>query len=38
MLSLSSKIKKINYIVDVKEDQYIVYAIAPIGAMRKIKR
>lgn len=31
-LSLSSKIKKINYIVDVKEDEYIVYAIAHIGA------
>ncbi len=31
-LSLSSKLKKINYIVDVKKDEYIVYAIAPIGA------
>ena len=31
-LSLRSKIKKINYIVDVRDDEYIVYAIAPIGA------
>ena len=37
-LSLSSKIKKINYIVDVKEDQYIVYAIAPIGADEEDKK
>ena len=37
-LSLSSKIKKINYIVDVKEDGYIVYAIAPIGADEEDKK
>lgn len=37
-LSLPSKIKKINYIVDVKEDQYIVYAIAPIGADEEDKK
>ncbi len=37
-LSLSSKIKKINYIVDVKEDQYIVYAIAPIGTDEEDKK
>lgn len=30
-LSLSNKIKKINYIVDVKVDEYIVYAVVPIG-------
>lgn len=38
VLSLSSKIKKINYIVDVKEDEYIVYAISPIGADEEDKR
>lgn len=37
-LSLSSKIKKINYIVDVEEDEYIVYAIAPIGADEEDKK
>lgn len=37
-MSLSSKIKKINYIVDVKEDEYIVYAIAPIGADEEDKK
>lgn len=37
-LSLSSKIKKINYIIDVKEDEYIVYAIAPIGADEEDKK
>ena len=31
-LSIRSKLKKINYIIDVKEDEYIVYAISPIGA------
>lgn len=30
-LSLKSKLKKINYFVAVKEDEYIVYAISPIG-------
>lgn len=37
-LSLTSKIKKINYIVDVKEDEYIVYAIVPIGADEEDER
>ena len=31
-LSLKSKIKKVNYLIHVKEDEYIVYAISPIGA------
>lgn len=31
-LCLKGRIKKINYIVDVKEDEYIVYAISPLGA------
>ncbi len=31
-LSLKSKLKKINYLIHVKEDEYIVYAISPIGA------
>lgn len=31
-LLLSCKLKKINYIVDVYEDEYIVYAIAPNGS------
>lgn len=31
-LGLRGKLKKINYIIDVKEDEYLVYAIAPIGA------
>lgn len=31
-LCLKGKIKKINYIIDVKEDEYIVYAISPLGA------
>lgn len=31
-LSLKGKIKKINYIVDVKDDEYVVYAISPLGA------
>lgn len=31
-LSLKGKIKKINYIIDVKDDEYVVYAISPIGA------
>lgn len=30
-LSLKGRIKKINYIIDVKADEYIVYAISPIG-------
>lgn len=37
-LSLRSKIKKISYIVDVKESDYIVYAIAPIGADEEDKK
>ena len=35
MLSLSSTLKKIHYIIDVKEDDYIVYAIAPLGAEKE---
>lgn len=31
-LCLKGKIKKINYIIDVKEDEYIAYAISPLGA------
>lgn len=31
-LSLRGKIKKVNYVVKVKEDSYIVYAISPVGA------
>ena len=31
-LSLKSKLKNISYIVTVKEDDYIVYAVSPIGA------
>lgn len=31
-LCLKGRIKKVNYIVDVKEDEYIVYAISPLGA------
>lgn len=30
-LCLKGKIKKISYVVDVKEDEYIVYAISPLG-------
>lgn len=31
-LSLKGKIKKINYIIDVKDDEFVVYAISPLGA------
>lgn len=31
-LNLKGRIKKINYIVDVKDDEYVVYAISPLGA------
>jgi len=31
-LNLKSKLKKVNYLIHVKEDEYIVYAISPIGA------
>lgn len=31
-LSLKSKLKTVNYLIHVKEDEYIVYAISPIGA------
>ena len=31
-LSLKIKLKKVNYLIDVKEDEYIVYAISPLGA------
>ena len=37
-LSLSSKIRKINYIIDVSENRYIVYAVAPIGADKDDKK
>ncbi len=30
-LSIKGKIKKVRYLVDVKDDAYLVYAIAPIG-------
>lgn len=31
-LRLKGKLKKINYIVDIKDDEYLVYAISPLGA------
>lgn len=31
-LCIHSRLKKINYIVHVKQDEYLVYAISPIGA------
>ena len=31
-LRLNGKLKKINYIVDIKDDEYLVYAISPLGA------
>lgn len=31
-LSLKGKLKKINYIVDIKDDEYLVYAVSPLGA------
>ncbi len=31
-LSLKGKMKKVNYLIDVKKDEYIVYAISPLGA------
>lgn len=31
-LSLKGKLKKITYIIDVKDDEYLVYAISPLGA------
>ena len=31
-MSLKGKLKKVNYIIYVKEDQYIVYTISPLGA------
>lgn len=31
-LNIKGKIKKIRYIVDIKDDAYLVYAVAPIGA------
>ncbi|MDO5786012.1 MAG: hypothetical protein Q4P20_13235 [Eubacteriales bacterium] len=31
-LSLKGKLKKVNYIVDIKDDEYLVYVISPIGA------
>lgn len=34
-LNLKGRIKKVSYIVDVKDDEYVVYAISPIGADEK---
>ncbi len=31
-LSLKGKIQKVNYVIDVKDDSFIVYAISPLGA------
>lgn len=31
-LSLKGKLKKINYIIDIKDDEYIVYTVSPLGA------
>lgn len=31
-LNLKGRIKKVSYIVDVKDDEYVVYAISPLGA------
>jgi len=31
-LRLKGKLKKISYIVDIKDDEYLVYAISPLGA------
>ncbi len=31
-LRLKGKLKKVNYIVDIKDDEYLVYAISPLGA------
>lgn len=31
-LVLKGKLKKINYIIDIKDDEYLVYAISPLGA------
>lgn len=31
-LNLKGRIKKISYIIDVKDDEYVVYAISPLGA------
>lgn len=32
MLSLKGRLKQINYLIDVMEDKYVVYAISPLGA------
>ena len=34
-LNLKGRIKNVRYIVDVKDDEYVVYAISPIGADEK---
>ena len=31
-LSIKGKIKKINYLINVREDEYVVYAVSPLGA------
>ena len=36
-LSLKGKMKKVNYIITVKEDDYTVYAFSPIGAEKADK-
>lgn len=37
-LSIRSKLKNINYIVDVRDNEYVVYAIAPVWADEKDKK
>jgi len=32
VVGMKGKLKKLNYIVDVKQDEFVVYAISPIGA------
>lgn len=34
-LGLKGKLKKIHYIVDIKDDEYLVFAISPLGADEK---
>lgn len=31
-LNLKGRIKKVSYVIDVKDDEYVVYAISPLGA------
>jgi hypothetical protein len=30
-LNLKGRIKEVNYIIDVKDDEYVVYAVSPLG-------